>query len=310
MTLHDITGAAERLQSISVDGYAAGRNRPGMCLRWSYFAVGIRPNLTPANLAVDAWNNAPAEHRHPIGPTTVVPKDVPIILGPSPTRTDANRGAGDVFPAAATGVGLSTPGVMTDSPLRGAGYIGGGTIAERATQTRRPVLGYLTHWLGYDITTAAMRTAPAPSVDKLQEHEMTKMRLMTNITVNDANYKQDVLFCVETGFWWETSSPAYTTLAKSRYGITEVEQLPASEWNFWRSMTLGHRAAVGAAAAASVWSFPMAAGNGKHSAQERLVGADTKAGAADLELSDAQVTQLASRIKFPQLTITGKAIAA
>jgi len=304
MAVHDITGAAARLASISVDGYAAGRNRPGMCLRWSYFAVGIRPNLTPANIAMDAWTNAPAEHRHPIGPNTLVPKDVPIILGPSPTRTDSNKGAGDVYPAAQTGRGYATPGVMTDSPLRGAGYIGGGTIAQRAAQTGRPVLGYLTHWLGYDITTAGMASIVTPSLETVQEYEMTQMRLIKNNTRGDANYGSVDLICVETGFFWHVPNTAYQASIEKAYGI-KTESLEANWWSFWRQLATGHRDALGDTAAkkaaAAVWGLKIDGFNGVHSAGDRLAGIDKKAGTATLE---------PGAIKLPTLTITGKAVAA
>jgi hypothetical protein len=145
----NIAGAAARLLTVSVDGYTPGRNKPGYCLRWNYFAAGITPNLVPAAEAMDAWNYAPAEHRHPITATTVVPADVPIILGPSPTRTDAARNAGDVV-LSHGGTGLDTIVSATDS-LAGAGVIGTMPLSRRVAQTARPIYGYLTWWLGYEL---------------------------------------------------------------------------------------------------------------------------------------------------------------
>lgn len=172
MTTFNATGAAERLHTIRVDGHAPGTNSPGSCLRWQYFAVGAEPNLTPAGIAMDAWTNAPAEHRHPIPTDRPVPKDMIIVLGPSPTRTDHDRNAGDVVVSNGTGIGLDTSVGATDWPY--AGVIGNTTLRQRISQTQRPVLGYLTWWLGYDLTGAGTEPASVstPTPIKISEEDM------------------------------------------------------------------------------------------------------------------------------------------
>lgn len=303
MTARNITGAAARLQSISVDGYAAGHNRPGMCLRWCYFAAGLTPNLAPASIAMDAWDHAPAEHRHPISATTIVPKDVPVILGPSPTRTDKNKNAGDVFFASADGIGLSTPGVMTDSPLRGTGYIGGGTIAQRAAQTGRPVLGYLTHWLGYDITTDALTKPPGAPAPSLQETDMAQMRLIRNNTSGDKKFGSIDAICVESGYHWQLPEPGYEGLFQARYNI-KTEQLPAEEWRFWIAQVQAQRSIL----ATAIWDAPLTGDNGTHAARARLVGADLKSGTASIGTEAAAA--IGAAITIPNFKISGEAVAA
>ncbi|WFR66650.1 hypothetical protein P9139_18170 [Curtobacterium flaccumfaciens] len=71
----DVTHAADRFRTLSGLGdngvrYAAGRNQPGKCTRWTWFALSEDgqgfANTSPLPHAVGAWENAPAEHRHPL----------------------------------------------------------------------------------------------------------------------------------------------------------------------------------------------------------------------------------------------------
>lgn len=183
-TVYDATGAAERLHTINVDGRGAGRNAPGNCLRWQYFAVGATPNLTPARIAMDAWNHAPAEHRHPIPTDRPVPKDLIIVLGPLPGPRwagDKNYAAGDVIVSNGTGIGLDTSVGATDWPSNG--LIGNTTIRQRARQTGRPVLGYLTWWLGYPITVAGVTPAGAGPVTPVTTITLTPEEIMESRTI-------------------------------------------------------------------------------------------------------------------------------
>jgi hypothetical protein len=91
---------------------------------------------------MDAWNYGTANHPG----NTVVPKDFPAYFGPSPTRTDANRNAGDIVLSRGDGTFVCTDGA-------GGGVIGIMTLAQRAAQISRPYLGWGSEQCGYNLTT-------------------------------------------------------------------------------------------------------------------------------------------------------------
>lgn len=180
----DVTTAPDRFLTMSVDGYAPGRNRPGNCARWTYFALPTVPNTTPLPSAIAAWENAPLSHRHPIiDGKTKIPRGMVIALGAvSRPRWagDMNYPYGDVFVATGEGVGYDSIGVATDS-LSGTGVIGRMTIRQRISQTGRPLLGFLSHYGGWDLTTRNTSTptpvAPKPTV---QENDMSQPVVYTD----------------------------------------------------------------------------------------------------------------------------------
>ncbi|KTR08278.1 hypothetical protein [Curtobacterium luteum] len=168
----DVTSAPDRFLTMSVDGYAPGRNRPGNCARWTYFAIGGVPNTTPLPSAIAAWENAPKQHRHPIiDGKTRIPRGMVIALGPTSGPRwagDKNWMYGDVFTADGDGVGYDSGGPATDS-LAGLGVIGRITIRQRIAQTGRPLLGFLSSYGGWNLTTKAQTFTPSPSKPTAQE---------------------------------------------------------------------------------------------------------------------------------------------
>lgn len=167
-TAIDARGAAQRFRTMSVDGYAPGRNRPGYCLRWTYFAVmpGVQEK-TPLNNAVDVWNYCPDEHKHAIPANGIVPSGAVVVLGASTTRTDANAWKGDVY------VSDGTFGGNPATDQGGSGIIGSTSHAGRARYTQRNILGYVTWMGGYPLIVGPSSALPTPSKpNPVQEDNM------------------------------------------------------------------------------------------------------------------------------------------
>ena len=118
-------------------------NEVGMCLGtcWEAYAskkTGSVGGSFPT--AISAWDAAADKHSGDRNP----PAGASGFLGVSPTRTDANAGAGDAW--ISLGGGLI---IATDYPF--AGVIGTCTIAQREAQTQRPYLGWTGDICGYSI---------------------------------------------------------------------------------------------------------------------------------------------------------------
>lgn len=171
----DVTTAPDRFLTMSVDGYAPGRNRPGNCARWTYFALPTVPNTTPLPSAIAAWDNAPISRRHPIiDGQTRIPRGMVIALGavPGPRWAgDKNYPYGDVFVATGEGVGYDSVGICTDS-LAGTGVIGRMTVRQRISQTGRPLLGFLSSYGGWVLTTKTEAAKPSHTKPIVQEETM------------------------------------------------------------------------------------------------------------------------------------------
>jgi hypothetical protein len=172
----DVTHAPERLMSMSVDGYAPGRNRPGNCARWVYFAIGAIPNITPLPSAIAAWEHAPLKHRHPIiDGQTRIPRGMVIALGATNGPRwpgDKNWMYGDVFIATGEGVGYDSYSVATDS-LAGTGVIGRMTVRQRIAQTGRRLLGFQSSYGGWTLTSGHQEANPLTAAKPtLQEETM------------------------------------------------------------------------------------------------------------------------------------------
>ncbi|MCS5487366.1 hypothetical protein NY588_09525 [Curtobacterium flaccumfaciens pv. beticola] len=186
MGVRNVTGAAARMASMTVDGYAPGRNALGKCARWVYFALGATPNLTPLPSAIAAWDNAPADRRHAIPAGVPVPADLPVALGPTNGPRwpgDRNWMYGDQVISTGRGVGLDTIVRCTDS-LAGGGRIGDMTLRQRAKQTGRNVLGYQTHYGGWDLTTDALTAGDEPAAQKNPSIVIPQEDVMKIITDN------------------------------------------------------------------------------------------------------------------------------
>lgn len=162
----DVTRAPDRFLTMSVDGYAPGRNRPGNCARWVYFAINAIPNTTPLPSAIAAWENAPLKNRHPIiDGQTRLPAGAVVALGATAGPRwpgDKNWMFGDVVIATGEGVGYDSVVIATDS-LAGTGVIGRMTIRQRIAQTGRALLGFLSSYGGWELKFATPVTpSPAP----------------------------------------------------------------------------------------------------------------------------------------------------
>ena len=185
MSTKNVTGSVDRMATMSIDGYAPGRNAPGNCCRWVYFALGATPNQTPLPSAIAAWDNAPAAHRRGIPDGVPIPKDLPVMLGPLGAPRwpgDRNFTYGDVVISTGQGVGLDTIVRCTDS-LAGTGVVGTMTLRRRAQQTGRPIAGYLTHFGGWDLTTDSIQaeTEPAAKQDPtIVVPEEDSMKIITD----------------------------------------------------------------------------------------------------------------------------------
>lgn len=179
----DVTTAPDRFLTMSVDGYAPGRNRPGNCARWTYFAISGMPNITPLPSAIAAWDNAPLSHRHPIiDGKTKIPRGMVVVLGPLPGPRwagDKNYMYGDVFPADGSGIGFDSAGPATDAA--GSGVIARTTLRERIRVTGgRPVLGFLSSYGGWTLTSGAPDKPAASKPIVHQEDDMSQPVVYTD----------------------------------------------------------------------------------------------------------------------------------
>jgi hypothetical protein len=184
MPVKNVAGAAERLLTISVDGYSPGHNRPGQCCRWVYYAIGAEPNITPLPSAAAGWAAAPAASKHPIPADTPVPKDMVVYLGATAGPRwagDVNYPYGDYCISTGQGVGLDTVVACTDS-LVGVGVIGHMTIRQRIAETGRGVEGYQTNFGGWDITTGAVtaQAVTATASTSIEQEEDMNPTIITD----------------------------------------------------------------------------------------------------------------------------------
>lgn len=119
----------------------------GMCLNFVWRAYGSHPSIGAAaghlGSAAGAWSVAVKKH---IGDRNV-PKGFWAYLGPSPTRTDHNRNAGDAI--ISVGLGIFA---CTDASGSVVGYM---TLAARERQTQRPYVGWAEDLGGHPIAATA-----------------------------------------------------------------------------------------------------------------------------------------------------------
>lgn len=125
-------------------GYNVGHSitPTGMCLNFVWRMYGSMPSVGNAvgqlTTAWSAYNATSVRHT-----TRTVPAGYPAFLGPSPTRTDANKNAGDVIISRGDGTF-----VCTDAS---GAYVGIMTLAQRELQTRRPFVGWTEDLGGHTI---------------------------------------------------------------------------------------------------------------------------------------------------------------
>lgn len=123
-------------------------NIPGSCLNTVWQAYGSHPSIGPHAGqypdAIDGYNFATQRHTD-MNP----PAGFPFFYGPSPTRTDKDKNAGDVVISLGNGQAIATD-------VSGAGRIGVISLVQRGLNIQRPPLGWTSDFLGYDISTAAL----------------------------------------------------------------------------------------------------------------------------------------------------------
>ncbi|GAA4176615.1 hypothetical protein [Gryllotalpicola koreensis] len=140
-------------------------NKVGYCAETDWEAAkasapGIVGDRSYPN-AYAVWQGAQKKHAGDRNP----PAGVPVFLGPSPTRTDANKNAGDQ--AWSLGGGLIR---ATDYPRNGV--MGTCTIAQREAQTQRPYLGWTEDLCGVPISFPSS-SQPAAASPATQEADMS-----------------------------------------------------------------------------------------------------------------------------------------
>jgi len=125
----------------------------GMCLNFVWRMAGGLSSIGNAvgrlDTAYNSWLAADDKHpgdRHP-------PAGVALHYGPSPTRTDRNRNAGDV--TVSIGGGLQ---IATDATGARVGIM---TIAAREKQTQRPYLGWTGDLGGHPFSAVSATLTPA-----------------------------------------------------------------------------------------------------------------------------------------------------
>jgi hypothetical protein len=130
--------------------------------------------------AMDAWNFGMNNHPGDVS----VPKDFPAYFGPSPTRTDANKNAGDIVLSLGDGRFVCTDGA-------GGGVIGIMTLAQRAAQISRPYLGWGEEQCGYLLTTVNQSSTSKGSVKDMGDLAFIKdARSATIFLQNNATGKR------------------------------------------------------------------------------------------------------------------------
>lgn len=230
----DVTNAAERL-------IARKTNTPGFCLEWCDQALlqglpSVGPGPHPIPTAYSAWLFATGKHAGDAN----VPKDFPVFLGPSPTRTDADKNAGDVM--ISLGNGLFA---CTDSPTLGAGHVGTCTLAQRMKQTQRPLLGWTSGFAGYALTTTTLASTGATPVQPLTTPRESEEDMYYKATTNSGGvigagwvYKQvgngpltpitnlEGVAVTASGVFIASYSGDDILLLTAVYGLAEYQVLP------------------------------------------------------------------------------------
>jgi len=127
----------------------------GMCLNFVWQRAGglasIGASVRRMGTAFQSWQATPEHDRHhgdwdaPIGSV--------IHYGPSPTRTDRNKNAGDIGISIGGGYGI-----FTDAAGQGA-RVGIMSLRARAAQIGRPYLGWASSLGGHTIRLATTATA-------------------------------------------------------------------------------------------------------------------------------------------------------
>ena len=150
----------------------------GMCLNFVWLRAGglssIGASVGRMRTAFESWQATPEANRHhgdwdaPIGAV--------VHYGPSPTRRNKNRNAGDIGISIGGGYGI-----FTDAAGQGA-RVGIMSLRARAAQISRPYLGWADHLGGHTIRLAHSATA-SQIAQAIKEAPTAEEQTMTAHTV-------------------------------------------------------------------------------------------------------------------------------
>jgi len=219
----------------------------GMCLNFVWLRAGglssIGASVGRMRTAFESWAATPAAHQHhgdwnaPIGAV--------VHYGPSPTRRDKNRNAGDIGISIGGGYGI-----FTDAAGQGS-RVGIMSLRARAAQIARPYLGWADSLGGHIIRLATTATAgdiataiaAAPTAQEQEEEDLMRALLIRNIKTGSVD-----LVNIFTGFWWHTPDQGFIDLIVSQnLAITNGGKpwdKPDNEWGWYRDRALEHRQSI------------------------------------------------------------------
>jgi hypothetical protein len=242
----------------------------GMCLNFVWRMYGAVPSTGDAVGHLDtAWNSWSVVKNKHLGDRNV-PAGYFAMLGPSPTRTDRNKNAGDIIISRGDGTF-----VCTDANGSRVGVM---TLAARERQTARPFVGWGAD-LGNHIINGPQTKPPStePAVsDPINQGDEGVDRLIRNKKTGSIDWINTA-----TGFAWHVPNSDYEAAIKKFIG-RETETMEDNWHGFYLDRCTGARDAIASRAsdmaADKVWAESIKGANGAHPASARLAGADVKAG--------------------------------
>lgn len=254
----------------------------GMCLNfvWRMFGSLNSTGYAAGTLssAMTAWNGS----KHKRGPEVPIPIGAPVYFGVSPTRTDRNKGAGDV--TIHVGGGILA---CTDASGANTGYM---TIAARAKQTQRPFIGHTLDFGGRDIDFGVTVIPTNDGQEVVVPARPQEDTLYFTSATNGVGY--GLLNGRLIGFRSAFDQELFMRLATN----TRNQFLPGEI-----DTMNGYLAQANAETARAVWDYGIPGYNGEHQARARLAGIDEKATDVSEEarktIVDAVVAGLAAGIK-------------
>ena len=156
----------------------------GMCLNFVWLRAGglssVGASIGRMRTAFESWQATPEANRHhgdwdaPIGAV--------VHYGPSRTRRDKNRNAGDIGISIGGGYGI-----FTDAAGQGS-RVGIMSLRGRAAQIERDYLGWSDHLGGHSIRLASIATASqireaiaaAPSAEEQEQEHMSQVTILSS----------------------------------------------------------------------------------------------------------------------------------
>lgn len=232
----------------------------GKCLNWVWRMFGSQNSTGYAQgtlqTAMTSWNSSRFKHttRHDI------PTGAPVYFGVSPTRTDANKYAGDVTIYVGGGIVA-----CTDASGSRVGYM---TIAAREKQTARPFIGWTEDFggrkidFGVAVVVAGGATIIIPSIQ--QEDELYFTSSTTGVGYVLINGRL-------IGMREAYHQQLFARLKDGKGPFLPVEIDIMNSYMAQADVEVGKL----------VWDTSVNGYNGLQSARDRLAGADKMAGKID-----------------------------